>query len=582
MQALFIGLAIFLVSLILGFTLKREGRVSIGGIATSVATWWAYGLVTIVPQLASIAIEALLKAFTINRQAWLVLVTRFVKEVTGEDLPIEELLAQAPDEPLLPFVGRFSDRIGGLLFDVIAPVGELTPEAGRKNAERAIALGTLFGMQDYWAHTVTELSTLGQFAFIADLPAAIESSFGLNRISGAVIRALVRKTISEPLGTYFNRLYTPAGLSGRQAIEAWQKELVGDEEVLSALKSEGYDYARALLLLNLAQPDFSLAQAEQLWRAGLIDGTKLVAMIRRQGYGAERAELLAILVQGRKLDALLEEVAQTARRLYRDGKLAEGELREALVEAGYRPAEIDVVLARENLELLVERDLSVAQILEAYREVILDDGEARARLRALRYGDGEIDVLLALQQKRLSAAAVIEAAIRGLISGPEAEQRLLAFGYRAEDVPLLLDLRTRRLTAGQVIDALTRGQLDQSGARAALGQLGFDPESIDILLAFRTRRLSPADIQAALLRGIISEEVARARLLDLGFPAADTEILLLLRFQLLSLGQVLDAYLAGLVTRASALGRLQQLGFGAEDAERLVLLVELRQPPSAP
>lgn len=587
MHAFIVIILAALTGVAIALVITPEGRRIMASGFGYVVPYTARAYVEYLPALAGFLARMITRAMTASRGVFLALVAEFAHDITGEKIRLDLSPTGSFQGGLAQFGAQMNRAFGSALQRTLAPAQALEPDQARERINEMLGLSATLQMQNWWAHTILELTSLGALDHLADFSGAIERGFGFNTFGRSIGRRLFTLGIAEPMGVFFNRTYQATRLTTSQAIDAWQKALITDNNVLDILRDNGYRYDRATLLLNLAQREVTVDQAERLWRTGRIDDGKLQQIIRRQGYGEQRADLVADLVTGERTEKLLGEMADTARRAYRNGRMSASELREFLTEAHYRAPEIDLILVREELERQQEKQLSKSEVMEAFREGVLDEFDTRDRLRALSYESEEIDIILATQQKRLSPAQVIDALSRGIIDEAAGRRRLSQLGYRDEDIDLLLDLRTRKLTLGQVIDALSRGLLNVQSAREQLRRLGFESEAIELLLAFQQRELGAGDIQAAVLRGLISEGEALLRLERLGYRREDAVLILSLRFQLLSSGQVLDAYEGGRLTRFDARDRLQVLGFTRDDAELLLarfedkIIREGKVPPPA-
>lgn len=538
-------------------------------------TVWITAAITATMEVAGpIMTKGIIKAFTVNRGVWASALGTFSEELTGTRIDSAALAASKAGAPLTEFIRGFSSAIGGVVFDTLAPARFPTPEVGRENAQSLFALNTRFGLQGWYAHSIAEMFSLGHFRSLGDLPEAIERSFGLSRVLRLALKPIVKTAIADPLQEYYNRLYQPQFLTVGEVTEAWEKGLATDDQFYDTMAARGYNAARSMVLLNLHQKDFSLAEAQRLWRLRLIDDGKLHAIVRRHGYGDARADLLSTLLRTEKQQTILDELVATARRLFAMGRIGDGELTAILREAHWTDEEIALVRTHESLLRLEQKTLAVGEILEAFERGLILALETRTRLRNLGYADADIDILLGLRVRRLSVSQVTELFSRGALPRSEAERRLEGFGYSPEDAARVLDLHLRQLTEGQVIDALTRGLINIASAREQLRRLGFPPDTVELLLAFTRKLLSVPDIQAALLRNVLTEGEALAKLTQLGFSRADADIIMRLRFRELPRGAILDAYEAGFFTRAEALALLEARGHTREEADILLRMVE--------
>lgn len=577
----------FIIILIAGGVLgtllsKVQTRLILAGLVVHAGVWMSYTAVRIVPEVAGFLARQFLRASETFGPTMTSVIVALMREISGVDIAPEEAARLGRSGSLLEFGRVLARGPGQRIFDAVTPPASITPEGAKRQLEDLIGISAAFALDDWWDKSFLELLSLGQLQWMADLSNAVSQGFGLGRLSNMAMRALFRGSLGPALEVYFNRTYTPARLTKAEAIDAWQQELLSDSQAVDALRDEGFDYDDAVLLMNLRQRDFSETNIELLWRAGRISEDTLLRWAKRQGFGETRAGLQVEAFKSRRIFTRLDEVADAVRRLYRAGQMSSDELGEFLRQARFTEEERTLMVLADDLAVREQRGLTKGEILTGYREGALDEPDARELLRAQRYGDRAIDILLRAERKALTPAQIIDALTRGILSRSEALTRLVTQGYSAEDAEVLVDLRQLRLTAGQVLDAFGRGLLTVDFARTQLEALGFPREQADLLISFQRRTLSAADVTAALVRGLIREEDARIRLEQLGYVPEDITLILALRFQLLSAGQVLDAYDAGLLTRASVLQRLGVLGFTFEDAEIILLRFEVRQAQAAP
>jgi hypothetical protein len=558
------------------------GRRAIAAAVADAAGWVMQTVVYIAPTVALSMADALIKAFEENRDLWARVVGIFVAELTGGELGPTQLEALQQGGPLSDAAGQiFAPLLDGIAA-VIAPEHQLTPDDGARNLEGAFGLSSALALQGWWVEAVSSLVSLGRFGAAGDLPLAIERGAGLSRLGRLAWRTPVKKAIDEPLTEHYNRIYQFQKLPLGSAHQAWHRGLISDEQYLDTAAGYGYSYDRAAILLALARQPYSTAEVIDLSRYLQIPDSQAIDLLREQGFDADRAGTLLFLQQRRALQKVLDELVVQARHLYQTGRLDQAQLEGILTSAHYGQDEVGVILATEDLVRGVAKQLSVAELLQAYRDQVLDAPTVRDRLRQQGYDDVDVDVLLAMQHKQLSPSQVLDLFTRGKVSAEEASSRLVGLGYSQADAEQLLSLRTRRLSEGQVLDALRQGLINVQQATDDLGQLGWDPDQVQLLLAFQKRTLDPAMIQAAVARGLMVPEEALAKLQQLGYSLADAELIVDLKRRLLTVGQTLDAYGEGLLTRQDTLGDLQARGYSQDDALNLVALFELKKAPPPP
>ncbi len=574
LAALLVFLAAFAV---LGLTaLQPGGRMAIASLAGTVIGWVLYVVVRVAPALAVGFAQSLVNAFTQDRETWAKVVSVFQTEI-GNILDDAGEATGAPGSTASVTARDVGRRLGQQVIDAIAPRVELTPEQGELNLQKLLGLVLVLNLQGWWIEVVGEIVSLGRFSSAKDLPAAIEGGLGVNRLARLAWRTPIKHAIQLPLEELYFRRYLRTNLTIGEAIKAWHQGHIDDKEFLDVAASKGYNYDRAVTLLAGARTTYTVQQIEEMARFESVPDSILVTLLREHGYDPDRARTVLALARERETQKVLDALAATARRLFRQGKVTEAQLDAIMAEAHVPQRERGIILAEEQLLRAEGRSLTVQELLSAARHDTLPAPEVRRRLRVMGYPNDDIDVLLGNERRVLSTGQIVDALTRGRITREEATRRLEGEGWARPDAELIVSLRGRRLSEGQILDALTQRLINVQQARADLTALGFEADQVDILLAFMRKQLSPAEVQAALARGVITEAEARQRLLALGFTLPDAEVIIELRRRLLKEGQILDAFGDGLITRQETLADLQARGFSADDALTLVRVFELHQ-----
>ncbi len=557
--------------------LNTQGRAVLAAAASHMALWTARNLVAAAPVIALEFAKALLTTFRENAAQWQGVTDAFTEEVLGTAAAAASGGSEhAAGQPGLAGLIHARPLVQGII-DAIAPPGGVSGESAQASLTNLLSLNIALAFEAWYAEVAGDVVSLGKFGAALDLPAALESGLGLNRLARLAYRTPIKKAIQEPLEELYNRRYQFKKLTLGEATQLWHKAQIDDVTFLDAAQAAGYSHDKAAQLLALGQRFYDVAQIRILNRLLAVPDTLALDLLREQGYthGRDRAVLDILHAQDREV--VLKELAAQARKLYQAGRLTQGQLTAILEEAHYRSDEVGIILATEDLVRAEQKQLTVAEIQTALRDGALDPGPARARLRQLGYQDQDVDILLSVRGKQPSSGQIIDAVVRGRLTPAEGQARLQREGYSPADAELLISLRGRRLTEGQVLDALRERLISAQQARADLQTLGFAPDAVDIILAFLRRTLSPADVQAAVLRGLLSEQEALTRLTEAGYTPADAQIIVTLRRRLLNAGEVLDAYGDGFIPRTEALGDLQARGFNLEDATALVRIFETKR-----
>jgi len=151
-------------------------------------------------------------------------------------------------------------------------------------------------------------------------------------------------------------------------------------------------------------------------------------------------------------------VSQT-KDMFLAGVLTEADARGNLSQLGYSEEDVERFITRwkmqlREIEVEPERPLTVSQVESLFKDRILSVPEVRAKLRALRYGEADIDNLvtqwtleLQVEQrqepKRLTVTQVKQLFQASIITETDARQELAALGYSEVDVERLINFFKR-------------------------------------------------------------------------------------------------------------------------------------------
>jgi hypothetical protein len=247
----------------------------------------------------------------------------------------------------------------------------------------------------------------------------------------------------------------PRTLTLARVVRAFEDGLIGLAEFTSRLEEMGYPPEDVSIIIDQAQPEeiikvkvLTVSQLQRAFRQGLIDEGQLRERLAERGYGPEAVEVLVALAQPAVAVRARELTVSQLQRAFRQGLISEAELTSRLFELGYSAdaAEILVDLARPPAEA-PPRELSVAQLQRALRNELLTEAEVQVQLIGLGYSAGAVSVLIALArpeelvlERDLTIAQDQRAFREGLITEADLRGRLTAMGFSALDVDILVEL----------------------------------------------------------------------------------------------------------------------------------------------
>jgi len=264
---------------------------------------------------------------------------------------------------------------------------------------------------------------------------------------------------------------------------------------------------------------------------------------------------------------------------YQQGLLGDGETAALLRDRGYTYDLANLLLN------LAQKDFTLDQAAQLLQLGRIDDGKFQEIVRRQGYGADRAQLVGDLVRGKRSLGLLEEIADQaralyrvGQLEVGELQQVLGEAGYRAEEVELVLvreelaRREARLLGKGEILSAYQDGTFDEATTRAHLRRQRYDDETIDVLLALQRRQLTPAEILTVYTAGRLDRTEALRRLVARGYDPEEAGLLLDLRARTLSEGQVIDALRRGLLLRGVAFEKLRALGYDQETADLLVAL----------
>jgi hypothetical protein len=264
-------------------------------------------------------------------------------------------------------------------------------------------------------------------------------------------------------------------------------------------------------LTQISYNPLTRVDIRRLFSARLLDRTGVYNANLDRGYNPANAELLTRFTEQNyspdeqtTADVRRDLTASNIRLSYRRHIIDRDDAVDRLVDIGYDPEEADFLLAQDDAQLALNpttdagvdvRELTLANILTAYRERVWDRDRAQLELEVLGYLSGTADLMLELEELRLA---------RDL---KDARVRLVREQYVAFD-----------LGPTQARDALTAADVHPDHQTVLLAEWEVDRQR-------GTRKLSVAEIFVARRDGALADDDAFAYLLRLGYNEADATII---------------------------------------------------------
>ena len=290
------------------------------------------------------------------------------------------------------------------------------------------------------------------------------------------------------------------------AIDAWVKGQITPEFAQHIAYLGGVAADDAAILYNTRGNPPSPAELAVLLKRGLIP---------MSGIGPDQVSFQQGIAEGASRNKWWELFAKladyippprTVTAMVREGSLSDDEALPLYQDAGLTPHLAAAYLtSAHHQKTAAHRDLAVSQIKALYVDRLIDAGEARAMLEALKYNAGDQAFLLdlwdfeALQTKVKSAVAKIHNLyVAHKIDAGEAGRALdgLHIPAAGRDENLTIwnlerDANVPHLTRAEVVDAWFYGVVDQAETDRLLAALGWTAEEAAILRGIRAHGKQP-------------------------------------------------------------------------------------------
>jgi hypothetical protein len=299
------------------------------------------------------------------------------------------------------------------------------------------------------------------------------------------------------------------------------------------------------------------------------------------------------------------------RRMYSMKLISRDQAAEMYKKRGYSPedTELQMTLA-DNLTKSADKDLTRADIINAYTKLGWEREEAVEMLAELGYDPGEIDYYLdyadyqRVKEYTDTAEKLIKTQyVRGIIDQTTANGRLAELGETAAQISVLMQLwtlekeaTTEHPSVSQLTDFYSRRIIAGPRLEAELSHLNYTSEyiswihsAIDSRIAEENAKKSAAELRSEMTRhhyptlsdldswlevGIIDYATYRQRILDLGYSPVDADRFVEEQRRKLAGQPAFPSradlgrwFLTNIISRDQYIGRMLELGYTRADID---------------
>jgi hypothetical protein len=238
-----------------------------------------------------------------------------------------------------------------------------------------------------------------------------------------------------------------------------------------------------------------------MWDIGLVTDEEMLRNYKWLGYDDEHAQRMMLWTKA-------YVIAGDVRALYTKGWINEAGAREMLINVGVPKERVDVFMKRlvksgQAERMTSEKDLTKTDILRLFKLNIISENEAMGMLQDLGYDEDEANYLIRLQEyqpqvelRELTMSQILKAYRNEIYTRDEAKSALMEAGWsesaaetmlKLEDVKLK-DTHTEKmmekeLTRTDIVNAIKRKIIDRDTGYQYLAYLGYSDWEIKVIFA---------------------------------------------------------------------------------------------------
>ena len=343
--------------------------------------------------------------------------------------------------------------MGGML-DLFTPEGPITPEIGMQNAQKFVGLNVLVNVSAWLTKVMGDILSLGKFESLGGLPLQISWSLGLGWLTWVIMGPPLQMFIADPLVEGLNRKHFPYRLQLSQILDIFTEGWKDQEWFIDAMGGLGIDEEKALLLYEARRKKFTRQQGKRFFERGIIKEKQLREIIKKEGWAEDELDLIMQELMNERIFDLNEDIAKEAQTLFENGQISETSAITFLKNAHWQPEEIELAMQLANMRKL-RTDLTPSQMLNMMSEGLFTQDQVLERLQARGFDDPDAQALIQYElitankgfgggivtpEKELTQAQILNAFRNGIITEKDAEGRLTEQGLESEDVQILLEL----------------------------------------------------------------------------------------------------------------------------------------------
>lgn len=351
------------------------------------------------------------KARTENARDFNEVIAAALSELLGVEISPDQFSNGQGPQGINQRVESIGHALHDLLRSEFVTSGPITPEDGRRNAEKFSGFAINFATGSAFVSILTEAVSIGFLKQFRELGVETAQALGLGRLQRAAMMPLIRNAIQQPYDLYFRAQLRPDRLSESQLINALRAGNVTEDQARQQLAEKGYRDQDIDILIDQLSLKVTSTELARLLRYNVIEQQTALDGLKTQGMTQEDAANLLKSIDLSRADSQVSGMLSDLESARLAGFIDQDQLVGLVNDLPLGPEEIKMFMRKVGRQLEAPRKtITLAQVKAGIIAGIVDFDYLDTWLRNAGYSDQDnliltYEIILALATAEEKAAA---------------------------------------------------------------------------------------------------------------------------------------------------------------------------------
>jgi len=242
---------------------------------------------------------------------------------------------------------------------------------------------------------MTELGSLGQMDTQMELVDSTSDIFNIKWAAALLPNAIMLNSLKEPLGYWAQQKFRPFMLDLDTAHEALGRGIMKEDDFKVLMSLHGYHNDYYPYFKELSEAPIRPNYARYMSEAGMQNIEQLKEMMINAGFNEDYAEILSRAMPLYAASTFREDLMETYRDQYIEGRISKGALQANLEKLGNIPEIVDLVVQQAETQREFDHYEELADnYMDAYEDELLTENEFWSCCRSIGMAGDRIDELV--------------------------------------------------------------------------------------------------------------------------------------------------------------------------------------------